>query len=311
MESRWHVNPHTGTTGRCRVRVKKCPFGGDSGVENHYATEHEAKAAYEKAMESNKLARPVRRDSLKDMNANDLSHEIFLRLELMDVDSNEFSDILELTSILHAEQRRRPRVPGQEALYIEHPLRVSLRLLRQGVKDPATIKGALLHDAVEDGSITFARDFLGEQDVDEPRARERFISFISESHGRDTAAVVSAVTNDYVPEEQKAHRSKEEKNRLYREHVVREINSDERALLVKLSDFLDNGGSLHHTDIPGFEEKTKGQAVKYLPLSEVFLEKLEHEHPHLSPEAREHFQGKVRDAARRMESIVKKYENLP
>lgn len=311
MEQRWHVNPHTGTTGRCRVRVKSCPFGGESGTENHYPTEAEAKAAYEASMRRNEIAPPVRRDSLKDMNANDLAHEIFLHLEDMGADTEEFSDILELTSILHAQQRRRTRVPGQEALYIEHPLRVSLRLLRQGVKDPATIKGALLHDAVEDGSLAFAHDFLGEDQADEPEAREMFISFIKESHGADTAAVVSAVTNEYVPEERKVHRSKEEKYQEYREHVVKEINSDERALLVKLSDFLDNGGSLHHTDFPGFEEKTKGQAVKYLPLSGVFMAKLEEEHPHLSPQARRHFQGKVRDAATRMEEIIKKYDHLP
>jgi (p)ppGpp synthase/HD superfamily hydrolase len=57
-----------------------------------------------------------------------------------------------MASFLHRKQTRfvrgdLPRVP-----YIEHPLRVALRLVRWGVPDAELIAAALLHDVVEDCS---------------------------------------------------------------------------------------------------------------------------------------------------------------
>lgn len=47
-----HVNTNTGETGTCRAKKGQCPFGGESGTENHYDTREEAVAAAEKHMES-------------------------------------------------------------------------------------------------------------------------------------------------------------------------------------------------------------------------------------------------------------------
>lgn len=48
--ARIHVNTDTGNTGVCKASKEACPFGGDSGEENHYATREEAVAASEKMM---------------------------------------------------------------------------------------------------------------------------------------------------------------------------------------------------------------------------------------------------------------------
>lgn len=48
--ARIHVNTDTGNTGVCKASKEACPFGGESGEENHYATREEAVAASEKMM---------------------------------------------------------------------------------------------------------------------------------------------------------------------------------------------------------------------------------------------------------------------
>lgn len=48
--ARIHVNTDTGNTGVCKASKEGCPFGGESGEENHYATREEAVAASEKMM---------------------------------------------------------------------------------------------------------------------------------------------------------------------------------------------------------------------------------------------------------------------
>lgn len=55
MSVKYHVNPKTGDTGICGATKEKCPFGGDSGVENHYDTAFEARAAYEAQQSSTTL----------------------------------------------------------------------------------------------------------------------------------------------------------------------------------------------------------------------------------------------------------------
>ena len=47
MATRYHVNPVTGDYGVCRAEKGKCPFGGTTGNENHFATEKEARKASE------------------------------------------------------------------------------------------------------------------------------------------------------------------------------------------------------------------------------------------------------------------------
>lgn len=307
MARKYHVNNHTGRVGVCRA-VKNCPFG--DMVTEHYESRELAQSAYEAAMNKHLIKPAVIKDSIKHMDANDLAYEILSRAENNGFSQESFSEILETISILHAEQRRRTRVKGQEALYLEHPLRVSLRLMRHGVKDEATIKAALFHDAVEDGSLTFARDFLGNREANEPEAREMLLSYIGATHGEEVKNAVNSVTNAYIPEAKKKVRTVAEKNREYLEHVSHEVKSSPRAMLVKLSDFMDNAGSLHHTDFPGIEDKTKKQAVKYLPVADVFLGELERGNPYLSKEEAKYFTTKLNQAVDRMEQIIEKYQHV-
>lgn len=48
----FHVNTETGNTGQCKASKGGCPFGGDSGKENHYNTPAEAQVAAEAYMEN-------------------------------------------------------------------------------------------------------------------------------------------------------------------------------------------------------------------------------------------------------------------
>lgn len=45
----YHVNPNTGDTGKCRAK-HSCPFGGDSGTENHFDSAADASTHAEKIM---------------------------------------------------------------------------------------------------------------------------------------------------------------------------------------------------------------------------------------------------------------------
>ena len=48
--ARHHVNPNTGNASICKASKASCPFGGESGEENHYSSAQEATAAAEKLM---------------------------------------------------------------------------------------------------------------------------------------------------------------------------------------------------------------------------------------------------------------------
>lgn len=47
--TKYHVNPKTGATGLCSAK-KKCWYGGESGLENHYTTLNDAEAAGQKIL---------------------------------------------------------------------------------------------------------------------------------------------------------------------------------------------------------------------------------------------------------------------
>lgn len=72
--SKIHFNPETGETGKCNAK-SKCPFSGLNGSENHFNTEEEARAGYEKYMkdsprrELNKVQELI--SQLDDLSEND------------------------------------------------------------------------------------------------------------------------------------------------------------------------------------------------------------------------------------------------
>lgn len=45
-----HINTNTGEVSRCKAQKGGCPFGGESGSDNHFSTPEEARAGAEKLM---------------------------------------------------------------------------------------------------------------------------------------------------------------------------------------------------------------------------------------------------------------------
>lgn len=50
--TKFHINPKTDGISRCSATVKPCPFGGETGDENHYGSVREAKSALEAQFEA-------------------------------------------------------------------------------------------------------------------------------------------------------------------------------------------------------------------------------------------------------------------
>lgn len=303
-EARYHFNNITGRVGKCRAK-KKCPFGDMD--KDHYNTKEEAAKAFENLQE---LFGPgIIKDSLKTMDANDLAAELFHHVKELNLDEEEFEDILELSSILHAKQYRKNRLLHPRTPYIEHPLRATLRIIRSGVKDPAIIKAALLHDTVEDGSKTFTEIFTSEKVKDEKEARKILSSYIGQNFGKETERVVLNVTNDVEDPAEKKKRTLQDKTRIYVEHLKIEIKDNPRALIVKgIGDFFDNAGSLHHTDKEGNEQKTYNQAYKYLPCIDVFREELSKPNPYATEDMRQEWLVQLDRIESRLEFLIQKYK---
>lgn len=173
-------------------------------------------------------------------------------------------------SIAHAGQTRAAR--GRHAItsYLEHPLRCALRLHRAGVTDPVTLVAAVLHDVIEDGCPELATmsgyETLG---LSQTTLRRLGADMVAETFGADVANAVLAVTNPLrTAEEIALHRDHPElRDMAYVSHLE-QVLVDERATLVKVSDFLDNAGSLHHT--PALTN-VPAKARKYLAASGVLL----------------------------------------
>jgi (p)ppGpp synthase/HD superfamily hydrolase len=128
-----------------------------------------------------------------------------------------------MASFLHREQTRMVRGDLPRVPYIEHPLRVALRLLRWGVSDAETIAAALLHDVLEDCSEELIEVFgeTGQEAED----------WIGRQYGLRIASIVSDLTNPTDGTD-------------YLDHL-QEITYLP-SLLIKASDLVDNAGSLAH-----------------------------------------------------------------
>lgn len=56
MKGKFHINKK-GEVGKCDAGISSCPFGGESGSDNHYETQDEAKEAYEQQNKDRVLAK--------------------------------------------------------------------------------------------------------------------------------------------------------------------------------------------------------------------------------------------------------------
>lgn len=161
-------------------------------------------------------------------------------------DVQRLNDAIQVASYLHRDDvRRGARGKSVKPPYIEHPLRVAIRLFRYfDVKSPDIIIAAILHDTVEDHPYDFA-DFEGVRRsgmLEIAQARSLALQFISDTFGYAVASIVAHVTNPLTgPLADKA-----EKIAAYQEHFKRVVLSSPSAAILKFSDFVDNAGSLHH-----------------------------------------------------------------
>lgn len=306
--AKYHVNKTTGQVALCRA-VKRCPFG--DLQEDHYASREEAVQVFETLMTNETLPRPVYYEELKKMDANDLAHSFLGAAKDSGLDAEELSDALEFASLLHAGQKRQNRGRHETTPYIEHPLRVSYRLLKLGVKNPAVIKAALLHDTIEDCAQIYMKNVKGSnEEVDEEQARHELGNFISARYGEEVRTIVLSVTNDHRPQEVSRAMSQQAKNIEYKAHLEDEIVDNEPALLVKYSDFMDNAGGLHHNDIPGREQRIQRMASKYQPCVELFIEEFNKDLRFVDAKSRAHCISNLERTNRRLQGLLEKYAHL-
>jgi (p)ppGpp synthase/HD superfamily hydrolase len=294
---KYHVNPSTGNTGTCHAATKPCPFGGESGTENHYSSLHEANKAAEEMLtteyghnankgnnngstDARELLRKAPQKTVfdvvktipsKKMDANLLTAAILSEAHIdSDEDREKISHAIWMSTLLHAGQTRANRGNLPRTPYIEHPLRNTLRIIRWGVKDNDIVVGAILHDCVEDGSQNFARDFLEREDLQEQDARNVLTEYISQEYGAGTADIVTGVSNPHIENDT---RTKAQKHVDYRAHVLESID-DDRVFIVKLADYVDNATGLYHNYVDPNKPKVALMAKKYLPLVRPFVAKL-------------------------------------
>jgi (p)ppGpp synthase/HD superfamily hydrolase len=166
---------------------------------------------------------------------------------LMPESSELITSAATMASFLHRRQTRfvRGRLPWVP--YIEHPLRVALRLMRWGVRDPEVVAAALLHDVVEDCSGELLSVF-GRQD-------EMALGCLARLFGDGTARHVHQVTNPVAVVDLES----------YQIHVTALAWSRTPAVLIKASDLKDNAGSISYQLGYGEDERMLRLLRKYLP----------------------------------------------
>ena len=189
----------------------------------------------------------------------------------------KIAEALQLAGRLHAADRR------QREPYINHPLRVTLRIIcHYGVRDTDIICAAVLHNSVEDHSDDLALD-----------GRADAFAALTARFGPQVASLVEAVTNPVFAADG-------DKDEQYRAHVAASLADNARARVIKVSDFTDNGVGLVHTTGP----KAVKLARKYAPLVPVPADLIDRPGTPLSPHVKVRILGQLRTAQKRFDAIA-------
>ena len=185
-------------------------------------------------------------------------------------------EAIEMASYLHRHDTRanRGRLPRDN--YITHPLRNTLRILRYGCTDIDVIIASILHDTVEDHPKEISIELAGKEAHSVAEARDNSFSYITAVFGAEVSRIVAAVSNPEMP----AGLSKEEKRKLYAEHVI-SVLDDPKVFLVKFSDFVDNAVGLYHNT--GSPEMVSHLSRKYIQLVNAFRYRMRSELGHYLP----------------------------
>lgn len=157
-------------------------------------------------------------------------------------DYNKIGLAIEILIRKQGKQRRIEGVP-----YPLHPLQVAYNLVRNlHTNDADIIVAAILHDILED------------TDIPESEIRNIF--------GERVLTLIKYLTNPKCPSEDKV-----KKREYYQQHVLKVIEKDEDAFIIKMHDLETNALSLDKfNDNPRLQKKF---ALKYLPLVEAFSRK--------------------------------------
>lgn len=183
---------------------------------------------------------------LKQMDPSMLVFELDRETErLMPEHAELITSAATLASFLHREQTRMVRGDLPRVPYIEHPLRVALRLIRWGVRDAELIAAALLHDVAEDCADELL-DVFGE-------AEETATNCLARLYGQRTASFIAQVTNPTDGTD-------------YRQHIEDLAGRGCPALLIKASDLKDNAGSIKHQLGHGHDQRLLHLLHKYGPV---------------------------------------------
>lgn len=318
----YHYNSETGKYGVCDAEKDKCPFIRGDSLE-------ETQKLYENSMREETFSSVRKSTSIKSKHLRDVPAEILSKTPLKELDTAQLVQTLRhemtkigiydetvdsavnLATILHSHQTRGNRGNFTKTPYIEHPMRNAVRLIRLGVKDKDVIIATVLHDTIEDGAKVFVKKFNNDDSkvdlIHELDAREQLRSHIKLVYGKKVLSLVDAVTNDYVADTVKDKMPAEEKNRIYLEHVKKNIVKSPEIFLVKVSDFIDNATGLYNNDVPSRAAKTAKQAKKYLPVVKAFQDAMKNMDLPISDEGRKSIESHLEKTETRLKKIIAKY----
>ena len=210
---------------------------------------------------------------LKDMDGALLTAAIHIHLSDRGWSQSGMIDrAILLATWAHRSQTRANRANLPRTPYIEHPLRVTLRVLRWGCNDAAVVAAAALHDVVEDCAPDICRAYLGlPGDLPAEEARDIAFVYLHREFGEEVTAIVRGLTNPLHP----AGLARERKNSLYGLHV-RQAIADPGVCVTKAADLTDNAAGLHHNLTDGASRGMVSRlAQKYAPVFPAVLARVD------------------------------------
>jgi hypothetical protein len=228
-------------TAKCSAKdPSTCPYHGNRqlGVKAE-ATISEALA--NKPVKYYLTDEELKTTPLKKMSATALALSVqqFAREE--GLDEAKITDSINMAAHLHRKDLRSNRGKYPKTPYIEHPLRNTVRLIRLGCKDQATLITSVLHDTVEDHPFEISKEYAGVSTRDESEARKHAFNYIAQAYGEETKSLVQGMSNDLIDKDTPVA----EKNAAYVSHVSKAIENP-KVCAAKVADLIDNAVGLYH-----------------------------------------------------------------
>lgn len=189
-----------------------------------------------------------------------------------DKDRADFERSMNLSEKWHTEAGSKWR--GGE--YTSHPLRVTRRLLDDGITDAPTIIAAPMHDVIEDCSAQILAHY-GMPAVAKDRQRRRDMAYallqvnpLGEIFNKDVVDIVRGASSPVEVMDKKGF-TREERNMISIDSVRKSSTRDRRVFWTKNNDLTDNGLTLHRHSEGWPKRKVDNVAVKDHPLLELHM----------------------------------------